>query len=440
MMYRAFGKSHQGMVRESNEDALMLVIPDDGGHGLFAVADGVGGSRAGEVAAEMAVSSFKRQFLENHHRFAEYSPERDTELRGPLSSLVGGMVRTASAEIYERGRKDLATHGMGTTAVVLVTAGHGAFLGHVGDSRGYLVRGGQVYRLTEDHTFANYMLHSGVLDAESLKDHPFASFLSRTVGTAPHVDVDVTFIEVEPGDRFVLCTDGLHRYVAGQALKGFSDGAGNPKDLVERLVAEANGCGGADNVTVVAVESEGGTETMRTRALHEEIKLLKGTSLFERLTDQEIMRLMRIMYSQRHAAGEVIIHEDTQGQELFIVVEGAVDVSLRKRHLTTVSAGGHFGELALIDNQVRAATVTARSDVRLLTVNQKDFIAAIREDHALASKLLWSFLEDVAVKMRNLSREFVASSSRVTDGDDATLADFCAGSSPPPGPGKDGGS
>jgi serine/threonine protein phosphatase PrpC len=424
MMFRAFGRSHQGKVREANEDNLMLVIPDEGGHGLFAVCDGVGGARAGEVASGMAVESFKRQFLEAHVRFAEYTPERDTELRGPLSSLIGDMIKTASGEIYERGRTDVEARGMSTTAVVLVATGHGAFLGHVGDSRGYLVRGGQIFRLTEDHTFANYMIRSRALDPASLAGHPFASFLSRTVGSHPHVDVDVTFIEVEPHDRFILCSDGLHRYTTGQELKQFSDGAGNPKDLVERLVALANERGGEDNVTVVVVEAEGGVETMRSRALQDEIGLLKGMRFFDQLTDQEIMRLMRIMYSVRHHAGDTIIHEGTEGQELFIVAEGTVDISLRKRHLKTVSPGGHFGELALIDNEVRAATVTAQTDVRLLTIKQADFIAAIREDHALASKLLWNFLVDVAVNVRTLTREFVSSSSRVVEIADATLVDF----------------
>lgn len=424
MMFRAFGKCHQGKVREANEDNMTLVIPDEGGHGLFAVADGVGGSRAGEVASGMAVESFKRQFLEQHERFAEYSPERDPELRGPLSNLVSEMIKAASAEIYERGRTDVEARGMSTTAVVLVATGHGAFLGHVGDSRGYLARGREIFRLTEDHTFANYMIQSRALDPESLVGHPFASFLARSVGSHPHVDVDVTFVAVEPGDRFILCTDGLHRYLRGQELQQLSDGAGNPRDLVERLVAMANERGGEDNVTVIVVEAEGGAGTMRARALQDEIKLLQGMRLFERLTDQEIMRLMRIMYSVRHRADEVIIHEGTQGQELFIVAEGSVDVSLRKRHLRTVAAGGHFGELALIDNEVRAATVTARTDVRLLTITQRDFIAAIQQDHALASKLLWNFLLDVAANMRSISRDYVSSSARAAEDDDSTLVDF----------------
>lgn len=424
MRYRAHGASDVGKVRDHNEDNLVVEIVGDGGVGLFVVADGVGGSRHGEVASAMVVEMLQRWFKKHTPRFSAYSLDRDRELRGDLAATVSEMIEAASAAIYERGQSDPEYHGMSTTIVALVTTSHGAFLGHVGDSRGYLVRDGAIYRLTEDHTFANFMLDAKALEPESLVNHPFAGVLARSVGSAPHVKVDTTFVQVESGDRFILCTDGLHKYLSGRELESFSTREADPELLVHTFIKEALARGGDDNVTAVVVQADGGAETLRTQALREEIQLLQNTFLFEQLSDQEVMRLMRIMFTVRHRAGEVIIHEETRGHELYIVTEGFVDVTLRKNFLTTIEAGGHFGELALFDNKTRAATVTARTDVRLLTIKQKDFEDILHEDHQLAVKLLWSFLKGVAANMRILSREVVTFSNIINAEGDATLVDF----------------
>jgi CRP-like cAMP-binding protein len=114
---------------------------------------------------------------------------------------------------------------------------------------------------------------------------------------------------------------------------------------------------------------------------------------------------MRIVYEVRKSAGEVIIEEGTEGREIHIVVQGWVDVSVKGEPLTTIGVGGHFGELALIDDQKRSATVTAREDVVLLTIHRKDFFNLVQTEHSIASKLLWCFLKNVAGRLRELSDE-----------------------------------
>jgi hypothetical protein len=337
------------------------------------------------------------------------------------------MIETANREIFERAQADSKYKGMRTTAVVLVVAGEGAFLGHVGDSRGYLLRGGEVYRLTEDHTWANDLAKSHAIAPEEARGHPYASVLSRSLGAAPHLEVDAACFQVEPFDRFVLCSDGVHSYLRGQDILSYSMKSASPEELVRKLVREARSQGGADNISAVVVEPEAGSDQPRnTLALQQEIKLLKGMFLFEQLTPQEVLRMMRIMYRVRKKAGTAIIHEGVEGGELFIVLEGEVDVTLRKAHLTTIGAGGHFGEFALIDNEVRAATVTAKTDVALLTVKHDDFNNLLRTDPRLASKLLWSFLRVVAGNMRSLSKSFVNLSSQANADAGATIVDWPA--------------
>lgn len=424
MSYRAFGQSDVGKVRDGNEDFVHLVHGEGCEPGLYLVADGVGGARCGEVASELAAMTVRSEFLRLRDRLAEYAPSRDKELREELTGLVRGLVEAANLAVYEKATEDPSASGMRTTLVVLVTAGEGAFVAHVGDSRAYLLRGDEVYRLTEDHTWANYMVAAKALDPEEARSHPYARVLARTLGAGPQVEVDATFVPVEPKDRFLLCSDGLYQYVGGRDLKPWSDRSASPEELVRKLIREANGKGGEDNVSVVVVESDCGVEPEGTLELQAEITLLKHIFLFETLTEQEILRLMRLMYRVRRPAGAIVVHEGAEGDELFIVVEGEVEVTLRGAHLTTIGAGGHFGELAVIDNEVRAASVTAKTDVTLLTIRRKDFVDLVATEPRLAAKLLWSFLAAVAGNIRSLSKSFVSLSSKMRGDAEATVVDF----------------
>ncbi len=422
MKYQSEGQSDVGKKRAKNED-YFLINPDKGETGLVVVADGVGGKKSGEVASETVAGQLQQQFLNHRHRFEMYTLDRDQELREGLLQLVSQMIETANGETYTFSRTEPRYEGMSTTAVVLVVANHGAFLGHVGDSRAYLVRAGEIYSLTEDHTLVNQLIKQRCIEPEKARDHPYSSVLLRSIGSHPHVEVDTAYIQVEHGDRFIVCSDGLHSYLSDSEILEFNSRSGSTKELVESLIQEALNRGGNDNITVVVVESSGSTETMHTLALQEEFRLLRGVFLFECLSDQEIMRVIRIMYKVLRRAGEVIICEGEQGQELYIVAEGSVDVTLRDAHLATIEPGGHFGELALIDNEVRSATVTARTNVTLLTIKQKDFAAFVEEDHRLANKLFWSFLRVMAGHIRETSKEFVSFSDLTCADDEVTVVD-----------------
>jgi CRP-like cAMP-binding protein len=260
--------------------------------------------------------------------------------------------------------------------------------------------------------------------------------LTRSLGTNAHVEVDTTFVQVEPGDRFVLCSDGLHRYLGGAEVREASSQSAGATDLVERLIREAKARGGRDNVTVVCVEAagDGGGASL---ALRQEIELLQGTFLFAGLTEQEVVRVMRILYADRWRAGETIIREGEPGRELYIVAEGEVDVTLRGAHLSTVGAGGHFGELALIDNEVRSATVTARTNVTLLRVEQSAFSDLLHADDQLGRKLLWRFLRSVTAHLRALSREVASLEGVVGTYNKPTVVDLALPTGFGAGPGRE---
>jgi protein phosphatase len=224
-------ESNTGNKRRRNEDSFVVAPP------LFAVADGMGGAQAGEVASKLAAAA-----LEDTDPGALGGEERIVQL-----------IQEANRRVYERANADPSASGMGTTITAALVEGTHVVFGHVGDSRAYLVRDGAMEQLTEDHSLVNELMKSGKLSPEEAETHPQRSVITRALGTDPDVDVDTFVVDAREGDVFLICSDGLTSMV----------GDGDIHELLERhhddldraaksLVAAANRAGGEDNITVIA--------------------------------------------------------------------------------------------------------------------------------------------------------------------------------------------
>jgi protein phosphatase len=235
------GKTDSGRKRRRNEDAFVREPP------LFAVADGMGGAQAGEVAARLAVAAF-REF----HEADELEPEE----------RVAAIIQEANRRIYERARSDAETSGMGTTITAALLAGSAVAFGHVGDSRAYRLRQSRLEQLTEDHSLVADLVRSGRLSAEEADTHPQRSVITRVLGTDPKVDVDTFSVEAAPGDVFLLCSDGLTTMVADEDITETIEGADTLEQATKTLVKAANRAGGEDNITVVLFALAGEQEPL----------------------------------------------------------------------------------------------------------------------------------------------------------------------------------
>jgi PPM family protein phosphatase len=235
-------KTDTGKKRRRNEDAFVLAPP------LFAVADGMGGAQAGEIASKLAAAALE-----------DTDPGR---LTGP--ERVASLIQEANRRVHERSSVDPATSGMGTTMTVALVEGDGVVIGHVGDSRAYLVRGHEIEQITEDHSLVNELLKSGKLSPEEAETHPQRSVITRAVGTDPDVDVDSFTVHTQKGDVFLICSDGLTDMVDDSAiLDTVEQHRDNLDRLTKQLVSAANRGGGEDNITVVAFsigELDGGAD------------------------------------------------------------------------------------------------------------------------------------------------------------------------------------
>ena len=233
------GLGHVGVItdtgrkRRRNEDAYVCEPP------LFAIADGMGGAQAGEVASRLAAAALK---------------ESGSKTLGG-EERISDLIQEANRRVYDRSSTDPNTSGMGTTiTVALVENGNVAF-GHVGDSRAYLIRDGRMEQVTEDHSLVNELMKSGKLSREEAETHPQRSVITRALGTDPDVDADTFTIEAKSGDIFLLCSDGLTDMVGEREILELVER--NRQDIdaaLKSLVKAANRSGGEDNITVVAFE------------------------------------------------------------------------------------------------------------------------------------------------------------------------------------------
>ena len=235
--------THVGQVRTGNEDSVLCEPQEStlvAERGLFfAVADGMGGHAAGEVASSMAVKTARDVFYT--------SPDRD------IGTALHQAIDRANAEVYEAGAGTSGRDHMGRTLTAVVVAHSKAIVGHVGDSRCYIVQRGAIRQLTKDHSWVAEEVEAGLLTEEQARVHPRRNIITRALGLRPEVDVDLYNADLEPGNLLVVCSDGLHGLVTDDEILAHVTRY-RPADAVEALVRLANERGGPDNITVVVAQ------------------------------------------------------------------------------------------------------------------------------------------------------------------------------------------
>jgi PPM family protein phosphatase len=239
--------SDLGRQRQGNEDNYFVRAP------LFVVADGMGGAQAGEVASEIAVRSF------------------DHELpNGSVPEALVSVIQGANKQIHDKARGDDSLHGMGTTTTAAYLDDDEVIIAHVGDSRAYLLRDGDLIRLTKDHSLVGELVARGKLTEEQAEQHPQRSVITRALGPEADVQVDVDIFPAKAGDLFLLCSDGLTSMVHEPKLRPLFDEADSLETLGKRLIDAANAAGGRDTVILFRLEAVDGAEGAAATAAERE--------------------------------------------------------------------------------------------------------------------------------------------------------------------------
>ena len=228
---KAYMKTHRGLVREQNEDTICVAEP------LYVLADGMGGHQAGEVASALAA----RTLCET---LRDMQPSADALTRGYLA---------ANSAVFARQKEDETLSGMGTTMTALWEDQEYVFVGQIGDSRAYLYRDGKLHQITEDQSMVGEMLRAGAITEEQARSHPYRNVITRALGTGAEIETDILTLEKQPGDKYLLCSDGLTEYVRCEEMQEILLRTPN-EEAADRLLEMALAAGGRDNISLVIAE------------------------------------------------------------------------------------------------------------------------------------------------------------------------------------------
>lgn len=429
LQIQAWAHTDVGRQRSHNEDNF--VASDE--LGLYGVADGMGGHAAGEVASQTALESLVEAVQGRIKELRLLVKENPEKHRKKIVALMEKAVQQSAKAVFTLSQSKASSRGMGTTLSTLLTVGDKGVIAHVGDSRVFLLRDGQIMQLTEDHSLVREQLRLGLITEEEAERSPYKNVITRAVGASETVEPDIMVVDLQPNDRFLVCSDGLHGYIDDEEL-GTHLADRNIASIPMRLIDIANHRGGRDNITavVVSVVEEGAPipedtgretqpETFRTpgppapvdEAPRTEITLrmdvLQDIPLFEHMTYDELVHVMSITYLKTYQASEIIFKEGSKGDLLYILLYGKVGIFQRGRRVDTFTDGEHFGELAVVERVPRDITAIAEdNDTQLLTMQRKSLLALLRRNQGLAVKLLWGLMKGLAPRLRESRSRWVS--------------------------------
>ncbi len=396
-------RTHVGRVRQGNEDNFLV----DRSMHLYIVCDGMGGHLSGEVASASAVNITREVLQQNRSMLDAYRDNDGTVDEDDVRGVITQAIQTASYRIYERGMANPEQRGMGTTLSLMLLTDRRAFIGHVGDSRIYRLREGRLEQITEDHSLYNAMRASGADIDEVKLAGRLRNAVTRAVGVQDSVEVDTMTVALKPGDRYLLCSDGLSGYweddpadlqplVVGDDLETICDG----------LIDAANAQGGKDNITAVLIQLPGTEEMAESEAefAHEEV--LRRCPLAQGMTDRDVRTLHRWMKSVEHQAGTRFLQPGDAADSLMVVAAGEVLLTSDAGTTRLVRAGDVIGDVAVAVGGAHsvAMSVPDEGSVVLLVLDRTDLVRMPLHEPVIYARI-----------MQNLSRALATRLDETTD-------------------------
>jgi serine/threonine protein phosphatase PrpC len=388
---RFHARTDVGLKRKQNEDSLLAAEE----FGVFVVADGVGGRKAGELASAITVNTFQAYAPTLKAAVDAYATAPGRETRLAVLSQLDQACNAASRRVYESAAST-GRQGMTTTLVAAAVGGGSAFLCHVGDSRIYLLRDGALKQITEDHSMINELIRTGTMTAEEANNTRYRNVITRAIGLYPTVRPDTMHLELLDGDRLLLCSDGLSDMIEDDHMAQLLGGPKVPAAVDALLQAALDG-GGRDNITVVALEPEAllQAETVAARA-----RAMENLFLFGDLPDHARLRVGRIVSERFVAPDEVVVRQGDPGDTLFVIVQGQFSVRVNGKEVAIAEAGEHFGELALVDEEPRSADIVAKGFGHLIGIDRVALQEFCMMEPALGNALLWRLLATLGQRLR----------------------------------------
>lgn len=399
MLVTHAGRTDVGVVRSNNEDAYLI----DESINLFVVCDGVGGRSGGETASRIACEWIGSRVHTETARLQSFGSTGAQINRREIGALLENAISEASGRIRQHAAENPPLSGMATTAAVLLIAGNHAFAAHVGDSRIYLVRHKTLHLLTEDHSLLNDLKRRGRDPDRSHLGAAYQGALTRALGVLNTARVDLLDLELLPGDRFVICSDGVHGAVGETSMQAIAP-HGDVNEAVDMYIDTSLQNGGPDNATVIVVEVHQDQAEDRATRVRRRLEALQGISMFRYLPYPDLIRVAGVSNEIKIPRGQVVFEENTIGESLYVILDGTVGVMKAGAEIAELGAGAHFGEMSLIERTPRSAGIVAKTDVEALLIQRDEFFSLLRQE-VTAVKLLWGIIRMLNARLRSTSQE-----------------------------------
>ena len=389
-MSKFHARTDVGLRRKHNEDSLLAAEE----FGVFVVADGVGGRKAGELASAITVNTYQTFAPRIKQAIDAFAADSNRDSRNAVLALLDHAANAASKRVYEAANAS-GRQGMTTTLVAVAVGGGGAFVCHVGDSRAYLLRQGQLRQLSEDHSMVNELIRTGALAPEDAEKSQYRNVITRAVGLYPTVRTDTLHVELVDGDRLLLCTDGLTDMVPAPLMLKL---LGNPNVLqaADTLIAAALERGGKDNVTVLVIDPEA---TLEAEAVAARARVMESLFLFEELPFQARLRVGRIVNELFVSPSQLVVKRGDIGDTLYVVIQGQMSVLVDGVEVACLTEGEHFGELALVDGEPRSADIVAKGFAHLLCIEREVFREFCLMEPTLGNVMLWKLVATLGKRL-----------------------------------------
>lgn len=356
--------------------------------GLFVVCDGMGGHAGGDVAAQVACARIHHEVAT---RYALLRAAAEGRTDAPVvREVLRAALSHASLDVHARSRRDRRLRGMGTTATLVLVLGGRAYVTHVGDSRAYLCRAGEVQTLTHDHTLGAEALRRQLMTPAQVAQNPYRALLTRFLGQAGPLVPDDVDIELRPDDVLVVCSDGVHHSISDAAtlasMAASSESAGT---LASRLVRWAVLGEERDDASAVFVRIHPETKVASVRRRDRVEALVREAALFRDLTPDELRCLAEVSDVVEAARDAVVAREGDPSETLYIVIDGELKLVSGERTVATAAPGAQVGEMALFGVARQRVSLVARTPATLLAVDATELRRSFARDPSLAAKLLW---------------------------------------------------
>ncbi|MBI2569303.1 MAG: cyclic nucleotide-binding domain-containing protein [Candidatus Schekmanbacteria bacterium] len=396
----------QGGARQPRNDHFIL----DEDLGFFAVADGLADPPRGAHASLLCLDQLHQGAQRLRHQLSRVDASAAADLRRQILAAIEIILSETNAHLLHSTHVAPWRRGTATSAAGVFCFEQSAYIAHAGTCRLFLVRGDRVRALNEPHTLHRHLAEQGRVSDTGRIQLMVASEVCAAFGLSPALRVDTAVVDLMDHDVLVIGSSNLTRYLgksdflAAAAVK-------DPDEAVTALAKKLEALGerpvfGTMSLVLVAIQPTP-TAAPQERDWLETLERLETLFLFRELNEQERLRVGKIMNAESFRAGQAVFAAGDAADKLYIVIAGAVRVELRGVVLTTIGPGGHFGELALIDDAPRSAAVVAQEATTLLAIRRDDFLSLTRAESEIATRLLWALLEYGAGRVRELSDRLV---------------------------------